>query len=150
MLLKKCTALALSGLILANCASASREEGFCRRDFAACFIGGVLVAVTVTAFVAAAAYASDERLKRDIRPVDTLPNGLQLYSFRYWNDDRTFVGVVAQDLLADERFRHAVIEDESGYYMVDLAALGLGIEGDAKQFFEAGKRAVAEAEPVVN
>lgn len=150
MVLKKCTALALSGLLLANCASTPREEGFCRRDFAACAIGGVLVAATVTAFVAAAAYASDERLKRDIRPVETLSNGLRLYSFRYWNDDRTFVGVIAQNLLEDERFRHAVNEDESGYYMVDLAALGLGIEGNAKQFFEAGQKAVAGAASVVN
>ena len=93
---------------------------------------------------------SDERLKRDINYVDTLPNGLQLYSFRYWNDDRTFVSVMAQDLLKDERFRHAVIEDESGYYMVNLSALGLGIVGSPEQFLEAGQKAVAETDPVVN
>ena len=95
-------------------------------------------------------FFSDERLKRDIRPVDTLPNRLQLYSFRYWNDGRTFVGVIAQDLLKNERFSHAVIEDETGYYLVDLAALGLGVEGDVEQFLEAGRAAVAEDEPVVN
>lgn len=150
MIAKKCAALAVSGLLLVNCASTPREGGFCQREFAACVIGGVLVAATVTALVAAAAYASDERLKRDIRPVETLPNGLQLYSFRYWNDDRTFVGVIAQDLLEDERFRYTVKEDESGYYMVDLAALGLGIEGNAVKFFEASQKAVAEAAPVVN
>ena len=79
-----------------------------------------------------------------------LPNGLQLYSFRYWNDDRTFVSVMAQDLLEDERLRHSVIEDESGYYMVDLEVLGLDVIGSRSQFFEAGQRAVAEAEPVAN
>ena len=93
---------------------------------------------------------SDLRLKRDIRPVETLPNGLQLYSFRYWNDDRTFVSVMAQDLMEDERFGHAVIEDESGYYKVNFAALGLGIEGSREQFREAGRKAIEEAEPAAN
>lgn len=93
---------------------------------------------------------SDLRLKQDVRPVETLPNGLQLYSFRYWNDDRTFVSVMAQDLLEDERFSHAVIEDESGYYMVNLGALGLDIVGSRSQFVEAGQNALAKAEPVTN
>ena len=56
---------------------------------------------------------SDLRLKQDVLPVEALPNGLQLYSFRYWNDDRTFVGVMAQDLLEDERFHHAVSEHKT-------------------------------------
>ena len=93
---------------------------------------------------------SDLRLKQDVLPVETLPNGLQLYSFRYWNDDRTFVGVMAQDLLEDERFRHAVSEHKSGYYVVDLAALDLDIAGSREQFFEAGRRALDGAEPVIN
>ena len=93
---------------------------------------------------------SDLRLKQDVLPVETLPNGLQLYSFRYWNDDRTFVGVMAQDLLEDERFRHAVSEHKSGYYVVDLAALDLDIAGSRKQFFEAGQHALDGAEPVIN
>jgi hypothetical protein len=161
MLLKKCTAILAAGLMLANCATApGEEEGFCSRNTGLCIVGGVLIVATVVVVAAAASggfaagsgfgSTSDERLKRDIKKVDTLPNGLQLYSFRYWNDDRTFVSVMAQDLLEDERFRHAVMEDEGGYYMVDLAALGLGIAGDAEQFFEAGRAAVAEARPVVN
>lgn len=93
---------------------------------------------------------SDLRLKQDVRRVETLPDGLQLYSFRYWNDDRTFVSVMAQDLLEDERFRHAVSQDKSGYYVVDLAALGLDIVGSREQFFEAGQHALDSAEPVIN
>ena len=92
----------------------------------------------------------DRRLKRDISEVGILPNGLKMYAFRYWNDDRTFASVMAQDLLEDERFRHAVIEDESGYYMVNLGALGLDVTGSRSQFFEAGQKAVAEAAPVSN
>ena len=92
----------------------------------------------------------DLRLKQDVLPVETLPNGLQLYSFRYWNDDRTFVGVMAQDLLEDERFRHAVSEHRSGYYVVDLAALGLDVAGSREEFFEAGQHALDGAEPIIN
>ena len=105
MLIRKVIALALASLMLANCATAPGQEddgvpwGW--------IIAGV-AAVAVVVVVAAAAGASagpysDERLKRDIKHVDTLPNGLQLYSFRYWNDERTFVSVMAQDLLEDER-----------------------------------------------
>jgi len=53
-------------------------------------------------------------------------------------------------LLEDERFRHAVFADESGYYLVNLEALGLDVAGSRSQFFEAGRRALAEAEPVAN
>ena len=156
MLIRKVTALALASLILANCGSAPGEESYCSRNTALCVIGGVLVVALVVGAVAGASsdngggLYSDLRLKQDIRPVETLPNGLKLYSFRYWNDDRTFVSVMAQDLLEDERFSHAVIEDESGYYMVDLGALGLDVTGSRSQFFEAGLNAVVEAEPVTN
>jgi hypothetical protein len=34
--------------------------------------------------------------------------------------------------------------------MVDLEALGLDVTGSRSQLFEAGERAVAEAEPVAN
>jgi hypothetical protein len=79
-----------------------------------------------------------------------LPNGLQLYSFKYWNDDQTFVCVMAQDLLEDERFSHAVSQGEGGYYKVDFAALGLKIEGFSERFKDAGRRAVREALPAIN
>ena len=93
---------------------------------------------------------SDARLKRDVSPFETLPNGLQLYSFRYWNDDRAFVGVMAQDLLADERFCHAVSTDRSGYRVVDLAALGLVVSGSRSQLLEAGRAALRAARPLTN
>lgn len=89
---------------------------------------------------------SDARLKRDIRYVETLGNGLRIYTFRYWNDDRRFSGVLAQDLLADERFRAAVQVAPEGYYVVDFAALGLTVTGDAEQYREAGRRALAGAQ----
>ena len=88
---------------------------------------------------------SDVRLKRDIRYLKTLGNGVRLYTFRYWNDDRLFSGVLAQDLLADERYRDAVQVSPEGYYRVNLEALGLRFTGDADQYREAGSRALAGA-----
>lgn len=85
------------------------------------------------------------RLKRDVRYVKTLGNGIRLYTFRYWNDDRQFSGVLAQDLLGDDRYRAAVRATPEGYYRVNYQALGLRITGDADQYREAGNRALAEA-----
>ena len=152
MFIRKLTALAVASVMLANCASTPGEDSYCQRNIALCVVGGA-VAVAVVAigvFVAVRVDYSDIRLKRDVRPVETLPNGLQLYSFRYWNDDRTFVSVMAQDLLKDARFRHAVTEDESGYYLVNLGALGLSVAGSYSQFHEAGQNAMKAAEPVTN
>lgn len=152
--LLKFTALAVAGVMVTNCASAPGEESFCQRNLAVCVIGGVVVfAVGVVVLAAADGKglpppASDVRLKRHVQPVGTLPNGVRVFSFRYWNDDRTFIGVIAQDLLRDERFRHAVSIGPHGYYQVDLAALGLDISGSREQFLEAGMKAAAEADPV--
>ena len=157
MFIRKLTALAVASLMLASCASAPgpEEESFCDRTRPLCVFGVIAVVAGVivvmdNVFSDAPEFPSDIRLKRDVRPVETLPNGLQLYSFRYWNDDRTFVSVMAQDLLKDERFRHAVTEDESGYYLVNLGALGLGVAGSRSQFHEAGQSAMRAAEPVTN
>ena len=156
MFIRKITALALSSVILVNCASTPGEEDYCSRNTAICVLGMVAAVAAVIVVAAGVAYASnppppafsDARLKRDIEQAGTLPNGLKLYSFRYWNDDRIFVSVMAQDLFEDERYRHAVSEDASGYYMVDLKALGLDVAGSRKQFLAAGQKAAAEATPV--
>ncbi len=68
---------------------------------------------------------SDARLKRDVRHVATLENGIRLYSFRYLWDETEFVGVMAQDLLSEPAYRHAVTTLRSGFYGVDYTALGL-------------------------
>jgi hypothetical protein len=60
---------------------------------------------------------SDRRLKREIRQIGVSPSGLAIYSFRYVWGGPIFVGVMAQDLVAMRP--EAVIEDESGYLMVD-------------------------------
>jgi hypothetical protein len=68
---------------------------------------------------------SDIRLKRDIEYVETLGNGLKLYSFRYFWSDVVQVGVMAQDLLLDPSHRDAVHLQTSGYYAVDYSSLGM-------------------------
>jgi hypothetical protein len=85
-------------------------------------------------------YVSDRRLKTVIELVDVLENGLRLYAYRYRGDERLFVGVMAQDLLADRCFSHAVVERD-GYLAVDYAALGLSVIG-AAEMIQAGGRAL--------
>jgi len=43
-----------------------------------------------------------------------------------------------------------VTQDESGYYLVNLGALDLGVAGSRSQFYEAGQNAMRAAEPVTN
>ena len=84
---------------------------------------------------------SDRALKYGIELVDTLENGLRLYTYKYLGDDRAFVGVMAQDLADDERFAHAVHHGADGFMRVDYAALGLDVVG-IEAMREAGTNAV--------
>jgi hypothetical protein len=68
---------------------------------------------------------SDCRLKTHVNRIGQTADGLSLYSFRYIGEDREFCGVMAQELLADERGRDAVEAGVDGYYRVDYARLGL-------------------------
>lgn len=68
---------------------------------------------------------SDRRLKRDIVHLGTLHDGMRIYSFRYLWSDETYVGVIAQDLLTDPRWRDAVSLGPEGYYAVAYEMLDL-------------------------
>lgn len=68
---------------------------------------------------------SDIRLKRDIVQIAALENGIKIYSFKYLWDEKVHVGVMAQDLLAHEAHKRAVVMMPSGFYAVDYAMLGL-------------------------
>ena len=68
---------------------------------------------------------SDRRLKRDIRYLATLENGVRIYSFKYLWEDISRVGVMAQDLLKNPAYSRAVIQASNGFYAVDYGALGL-------------------------
>jgi hypothetical protein len=62
---------------------------------------------------------SDARLKQNIKLIDTLDDGLKIYSFNYAWSDIQWVGVIAQDLLEHTQFSHAVKLESNGFYSVD-------------------------------
>jgi hypothetical protein len=68
---------------------------------------------------------SDIRLKRDIQLLAVLPDGMNIYAFKYLWSDETHVGVMAQDLLQKPAWRGAVVTKENGFYSVNYAKLGL-------------------------
>jgi hypothetical protein len=68
---------------------------------------------------------SDRRLKRNIIALRQATNGLKLYSFQYQWSDTVYVGVMAQDLLDQPQFSHAVSKLPEGYYQVDYDSLGI-------------------------
>lgn len=84
-----------------------------------------------------AGLGSDRRIKQDIKVVDFDKKlGVQLYSWRYRNDDPTrYVGVMAQDLLARPDLAHAVHTAKrgefAGFYAVDYAAIGMRMKSEA-------------------
>ena len=69
----------------------------------------------------AAIGASDRRLKRDIKRVGTMANGLPVYEYRYVWGRKRHVGVMAQDVL--KAGIDAVVRHWTGFLMVDYGKL---------------------------
>ena len=91
--------------------------------------GGKVAFKTLTQlvpFMALGALASDIRLKRDIVAVERLPNGLQLYRYRYVWSPTVYVGVIAQEV--KEVAPAAVMRGSDGYLRVDYRQLGLRMQ----------------------
>ena len=87
---------------------------------------------------------SDRRLKSSVSFKGITVSGLCLYDFQYAGDPRSFTGVMAQDLLDDGNLSHAVTKAESGYLLVNYAALDLQhLVTPAMR--EAGAQALAKA-----
>ena len=68
---------------------------------------------------------SDKRLKRSIHLLTSLHNGMKIYTFKYLWSDVVYVGVMAQDLLKNPTWKHAVITKANGFYAVNYEMLGL-------------------------
>jgi predicted NAD/FAD-binding protein len=66
---------------------------------------------------------SDVRLKRDVKLLQTLANGIKLYRYQYRWGDTVYVGVMAQEVAAI--VPEAVSQDADGYFRVDYRRLGL-------------------------
>lgn len=62
-------------------------------------------------------FPSDERVKEDIREVGKTHDGQKIYSYRYKGDDRTQLGLLAQEV--EEDHPEAVREGFGGLKMVD-------------------------------
>ena len=90
----------------------------------------------------------DRRLKRDIMYLGRNGSGVRLYSFRYMSDKRTFVGVMAQDLLQDPRFADAVILRSSGLMLVDYARLGMDF-AEMDDMLQAGETTIMAYESLI-
>lgn len=85
--------------------------------------------VVVTGGFGGKTAASDRRLKLGIVPAGrvSLAEGgpsLPVYRWHYLGSRTSFIGPIAQDLLADPRLAGAVVRDEHGIYQVDYARLG--------------------------
>jgi len=61
---------------------------------------------------------SDRRLKEDIKLIGYSPSGLNIYSFKYIGGNKTYQGV-----MSDEIPEYAVIKDSNGYDKVDYSKL---------------------------
>ena len=73
------------------------------------------------AISAARQIPSDRRLKRDIKRVGTMANGLPVYEYRYVWGRKRHVGVMAQDVL--KAGIDAVVRHWTGFLMVDYGKL---------------------------
>lgn len=145
-------AVALSGCATTGSTHhASGPTEYCREHPEVCILIGAAVVGGVVLVAASAnddppppPAPSDARLKTDLRYLQTLPNGVKLYSFRYRGSDQVFVGALAQELLADARFSDAVSVLPSGFHAVDYGALGLKVIG-AEAMQRAASKAIALA-----
>ena len=71
---------------------------------------------------------SDERLKENIVFVG-VESGINMYSWNYiWDKDKTYVGVIAQEILHTP-YASAISTDDRGYYVVDYSQLPVTMRG---------------------
>ncbi len=68
---------------------------------------------------------SEVRIKTNIKKLHKLDNGIQLYSFQYRSDPIQYVGVMADEIAANEKYRGAVVAMGEGHYTVNYEKLGL-------------------------
>lgn len=66
---------------------------------------------------------SDRRLKHHIELIQTRDDGLKIYNFNYVWSNVTWTGVIAQDLLQQPQFAHAVKLETNGFYSVDYSKI---------------------------
>jgi hypothetical protein len=60
--------------------------------------------------------SSDIRLKEDIKKIGQSIDGHNIYKFKYLDEDREFIGVMAQEVM--KTHPDAVVKPYNGYYAV--------------------------------
>ena len=146
----KLSIIALLSVSLASCAFYRQLRSYCLLQPDFCLFVSVVAAGVLIAVAAGGGVAywhpipSDRRLKKNIRHVKTLDNGLKIYSFQYRGDSRNFVGVLAQDVRRIKKFRKAVTRGRDGYWQVNYGKLGLKLY-EPQVLAEAGKQAAVRA-----
>ncbi|WP_417248142.1 tail fiber domain-containing protein [Celeribacter sp.] len=99
---------------------------------------------------------SDMRLKRSIALLGELGNGIPVYSFKYRDDmletrnldtKTTFVGVMAQDLLAEHA--DAIVTLQNGYYAVRYDRIGFEMQS-YDEWLQDGEALVTKASAAVH
>lgn len=68
--------------------------------------------------------AAEEKIKRNIKKIDTLENGLNIYRFQYQSEPTTYVGFLAHDIARHEKYKHLVIKMSEGVYAIHYEKLG--------------------------
>ncbi len=68
--------------------------------------------------------AAEEKIKRNIKKIDTLENGLNIYSFQYKSEPTIYVGFLAHDIAQHGKYKHLVIKMSEGVYAIHYEKLG--------------------------
>jgi hypothetical protein len=74
-------------------------------------------------FIATVALFSDERLKSNIKYLNSTDSGFGIYEFSYKGFQSRWRGVLAQEV--EKTHPHAVTKHDSGYLMVDYGLIGI-------------------------
>ena len=67
---------------------------------------------------------SEESIKRNIKKIAKLENGLNLYSFQYKSEPTIYVGFLAHELAQNSKFKQHVIHMGEGHYAIHYEKLG--------------------------
>lgn len=90
------------------------------QNVGAALFGDVMGTIGTAAGVYAA-FASDSRLKEDVRKIGTSIDGHNIYKFKYLDNDTEFIGVMAEEVLAKKP--EAVGRMDNGYWGVNYSKI---------------------------
>lgn len=68
---------------------------------------------------------SEMRVKNNVKKLETLDNGLSVYSYKFHHDNNTYVGLMADDVARHKQFKRHVIHMGDGLFTIDYEKIGL-------------------------